>query len=208
MLYFTSDLHFGHRNVINYCNRPFKTVEEMNAYIVDYWNKTVKKDDTIIVVGDFSLHPRYSQLYVPILNGHKILVSGNHDATFEKGKKYLKMIERYKQDGWASVHNKLQLTINGQTVLVTHFPYRSADGEKYDTRYLKFRELNKGLPLIHGHLHGKYRKFNSMIDVGFDGDLKFWSEPEIIQLLNDDRQFIPTPITEFYKTRTDGNEAD
>lgn len=50
----TSDLHFGHKNIIKYENRPFKDIEEMDKAIIELWNKTVKKDDKIYILGDFS----------------------------------------------------------------------------------------------------------------------------------------------------------
>ena len=55
MDYFISDLHFGHRNVIRYCNRPFDTVSEMNAGIIENWNNVVTDKDRVFVVGDVAL---------------------------------------------------------------------------------------------------------------------------------------------------------
>lgn len=56
MIFFTSDQHYGHKNVITYCNRPFTSVEEMNDKLVEFHNQTVtKKDDLVYHLGDFSL---------------------------------------------------------------------------------------------------------------------------------------------------------
>jgi calcineurin-like phosphoesterase family protein len=75
-----SDTHFGHTNILNYCDRPFKTVQDMDKYIIDKWNKTVTNDDTIIHCGDFALVPGEEiRNYAQQLNGHKILIRGNHD---------------------------------------------------------------------------------------------------------------------------------
>lgn len=45
--YVIADTHFNHANIIGYCNRPFKTVEEMNSKLISNWNNTVAKDDII-----------------------------------------------------------------------------------------------------------------------------------------------------------------
>lgn len=208
MNWFTSDWHFGHRNVINYCNRPFATVEEMNDKLIDIWNSTVKDEDTIYFLGDFSLSPRWSSEILPKLKGTKILVCGNHDACWpfhhkEKHKrKAEKMLGHYLQDGWKAVHANLNIKLsNGQEVLLSHLPYANPEGSQYDNRYSQHKPIDKGLPLLHGHLHKHYLKFKRMIDVGIDGSFKMLSEDDVIALIADKREFIPSEITEFYKNR-------
>lgn len=216
-VWFVSDLHFGHKNVISYCNRPYENIHEMHEALIKIWNSTVKKGDTVYVLGDFSLAPKWSQIVVPLLKGNKILISGNHDICFElppkevnektvreSREKYDRRRQRYLSDGWKSIHQTLQLKLkNGSTVLLSHLPYAPKEGEQFDKRYLSMRPKDEGLFLLHGHLHCKYRKYNNMIDVGIDGDLKLWSEDEIIELMNDKRTFIPSPITEYYSIRKD-----
>lgn len=80
-LWFTSDLHFYHENIIKYCNRPFKNALEMNDVLIQNWNSCVKPDDDIIIGGDF-IHTGNLQLIRSLLdklNGDKWLVYGNHD---------------------------------------------------------------------------------------------------------------------------------
>lgn len=55
MIYFTSDHHFWHENIISYCKRPFASVEEMNEKMVQYWNDVVKDKDEVYYLGDFSM---------------------------------------------------------------------------------------------------------------------------------------------------------
>lgn len=54
-IYFTSDLHLGHDNIIRFCNRPFSSVEEMNDRIIQNYNSIVHKNDLVYILGDFNL---------------------------------------------------------------------------------------------------------------------------------------------------------
>jgi calcineurin-like phosphoesterase family protein len=89
--FFTSDTHFGHSNIIGYCNRPFKTIEEMNERLIKNWNARVSKEDLVIHFGDFCFrnteNSKYrgeglclkSINYLEKLNGHITFIKGNHD---------------------------------------------------------------------------------------------------------------------------------
>lgn len=81
VLYFISDLHFGHNNIIKYCSRPFVDATEMDATLIANWNAVVGPDDVVWVLGDVSLSSKrdYIAELVGQLNGHKKLVLGNHD---------------------------------------------------------------------------------------------------------------------------------
>ena len=58
MLYFTSDHHFWHTNIIQYCNRPFVSIEEMNEVLIQNWNDLVLPEDEVYYLGDFSMAAR------------------------------------------------------------------------------------------------------------------------------------------------------
>ena len=76
-----ADTHFGHANIIKYCNRPFKDTEEMDKFIVQEWNKVIKSDDTVFHLGDVGIGSQdYLKSIVSQLNGHKHLICGNHDT--------------------------------------------------------------------------------------------------------------------------------
>lgn len=85
MEYFTSDYHLGHDNIREYCNRPFKTVEEMNTKIIERHNSIVKPEDTVFFIGDFCFKggsqgsPSKAEEYKKRLNGNFIFIAGNHD---------------------------------------------------------------------------------------------------------------------------------
>jgi calcineurin-like phosphoesterase family protein len=82
--FFTADLHLGHRNIIEYCSRPFPDVDEMNAALVDRWNETVGDEDEVIVLGDVAMG-RISETLplVGRLRGRKVLLAGNHDRCWQ-----------------------------------------------------------------------------------------------------------------------------
>ena len=85
-LWVISDTHFGHTNIIGHCDRPYVSVQEMNADMMTKWNARVKKGDTIIHVGDFAFTIDEDEIRTTLeqLNGYKILVRGNHDKSKTK----------------------------------------------------------------------------------------------------------------------------
>lgn len=85
MIYFISDTHFNHSNIIEYCNRPFNDIKEMNDTLINNWNSVVKKDDIVYHLGDFALadEEKLKELYSK-LNGTIILIRGNHDGKSAK----------------------------------------------------------------------------------------------------------------------------
>lgn len=76
-IFVISDTHFGHNNIIRYCNRPFSDVSDMNTVMIDRWNKTVRPQDIVYHLGDVYFGEKGRCLEV--LNGHKRLILGNHD---------------------------------------------------------------------------------------------------------------------------------
>lgn len=73
--FFIADLHFDDANIINYENRPFKNIEEMNETIINYWNATVSNNDCVYLLGDIGKID-----YIACLKGKKYLIKGNHDC--------------------------------------------------------------------------------------------------------------------------------
>lgn len=77
-VWITADHHFGHENIIKFCDRPFETVAEMDQTLIDNWNKIISKDDIVYHLGDFTLGGyEIARNYFKQLNG-KIQVLGNH----------------------------------------------------------------------------------------------------------------------------------
>lgn len=80
--YLISDLHLGHENIIEHCDRPFDTVEEMNQVLIDNWNRTVTNDDVVFFLGDLGQFADDEQLryWLDKLNGRIVFIEGNHDS--------------------------------------------------------------------------------------------------------------------------------
>ena len=87
-VFFTSDIHFGHENVIRFDERPFATVEEMDAELIRRWNAKVGKGDLVYVLGDFIWKTRNEDApsLIKSLNGQIILIKGNHDRFLHNAK--------------------------------------------------------------------------------------------------------------------------
>jgi len=166
--YFISDTHFFHDNIIRFCNRPFIDIEHMHTRLINNWNKVVKQDDTVIIVGDFSFgKAEDTRSIVSQLKGKKILIRGNHDKNVNVG--------------FDHVCEEMMLTIANERVLISHYPYRHT---KIRRLLFKLKHLlkgviirdrknwhypeDRGLYLIHGHTHDKERIKGRMIHVGVD----------------------------------------
>ena len=80
-IFFTSDLHFGHENVLRFDNRPFETVDEMDDELIKRWNDKVAKGDLVYVLGDLIWKTATNEAVQIIkrLNGQIVLIKGNHD---------------------------------------------------------------------------------------------------------------------------------
>lgn len=203
---FVGCIHFNHKNVIPYCNRPYKDVEEMNSEMLRIWNETVNPEDTIWFLGDLDINPKRSHRdLVSKLNGHKKLIVGNHCMGFQHqlgrpSERVLRERQQLLDYGWEEVHQTKVITLkNGRNVLLSHLPYLDEKNSEYDLRYKDLRPKDQGMTMIHSHQHARYIKSGRMIDVGFDGKLGMYTEDEIIELINDPRDYIESRITEFYK---------
>jgi calcineurin-like phosphoesterase family protein len=146
-LWFTSDTHFFHANIIQYCDRPFASVEEMNEVMVQRWNERVAPEDTVIHLGDFALGR--SEAVTPFrkrLNGAVVLVRGNHDR-FGR--------QRAAEWGFQSVvEGEAELTLGGRTFVLAHHP----EGPP----------VAPGRVRLCGHVHNNWRLRGGVLNVGVD----------------------------------------
>ncbi len=170
--YFTADQHFGHRSIVEHCGRPFHSVGEMDAVLVSRWNAVVRPLDTVHVLGDVAMGRREESLpLVGCLAGHKILYPGNHDRCwYGHGERALRLEQEYLDAGFDEIRQgPLTMTVGYREVLVCHLPYRGDSGDSGETeRYAKFRPVDEGMWLLHGHVHEKWRQQGRMANVGVD----------------------------------------
>jgi calcineurin-like phosphoesterase family protein len=77
-----ADLHLDHKNIIALANRPFVSLDSMQAELIKRWNSVVSKDDIVYILGDYMLsnHKEFLKNKTALFNGNKVLVMGNHDT--------------------------------------------------------------------------------------------------------------------------------
>lgn len=166
-LYLTADTHFGHANIIGYCDRPFRDLAAMDAALVDSWNDTVRPTDEVWHLGDVAMGKLELTLdVVRRLHGRKFLVPGNHDRCWPGHRKVGDWPVRYAEFGFTLLPVTTTLSVAGHDAVVCHFPYVGDSTE--GVRYLEHRPRDEGRWLLHGHVHGAWRQRDRMINVGAD----------------------------------------
>jgi calcineurin-like phosphoesterase family protein len=173
--FYTSDHHFGHLRIIELCDRPFHTVDEMNERMIQEWNNVVGVDDTVIHLGDVALGVIAQSLpLVGRLNGFKYLIPGNHDRIFSgaNAAERIRFLTEYEKvfDG---IMQEISLGwfIGEHEVVMSHFPYEG--DSHHDERFADKRPPDDGLPIICGHVHNVWdqrltSKGTLMVNVGVD----------------------------------------
>lgn len=182
--WFTSDLHFGHVNILKYAPQRREylglsasdTVVEMNEAIVELWNRQVTPEDRVILIGDVAMGLVHDNIkYVSRLNGTIELVLGNHDRPHP-----IATVNPDKRRAWAHEYIDAGITggmyfvdlreIDGITANVCHFPYYGDHSiDRYNAEIIARYVLeNDGLPLVHGHVHDMWQTNEHQYNVGID----------------------------------------
>ena len=144
-IFFISDTHFGHVNVIRFCHRPYTNVNDMDVDIIQKWNSVVSKNDIVYMVGDFSW--REPTIYLKQLNGKIILIAGGHDYRW---KRHFHLFHE--------VHDTMTIRIGIQPIILSHFCYRVWNKSHYGSWHL------------FGHSHGRLEPIGKSWDVGIDAN--------------------------------------
>ncbi len=168
--WFTADLHFGHANIIRYCQRPFADVAAMDRGLIERWNDVVADGDEVWVLGDMAMGQIDASLaLVRQLAGTKLLMPGNHDRCWPgRGPSATAWRARYTEAGFASIlPDELDVTLGGAVVVrACHFPY-SGDSQE-EERFTAYRPVDDGRVLLHGHVHTRWRVNGRQVNVGCD----------------------------------------
>ena len=191
----TSDPHYNHKNICRGVTgwrtldgkvpedntRDFQTLDVMNSVIVDNINSKVGQNDTLIMLGDIAFGGfEFIKIFLDRLVCKNIhLVLGNHDHHIRNNRDNIK-------DMFLSVSDYLQVNIDGQNFVMTHYPFASWNG------------LGKGVVHLHGHVHlpvGKKWGKGKRLDVGVDGNgLYPYSITEIVHMM--DKRMVMSEINQ------------
>ena len=180
-IWFSSDHHLYHNNILKYSNRSFDKDQEMADCFIENHNSLVKPKDTVYWLGDFAWNLREDSLEKLInkFNGKKHFILGNHD----KPSFYNSLC---KKRLFESVNQTLGISINDKYIWLSHYPHRSWNKSFHGSYHL------------HGHCHGSVFPFGLSFDVGVDcWDYKPISFDQVEQVMDKfTRQFAETPQNE------------
>ena len=146
-IFFISDTHWYHNNIIRLCERPFESIAEMNEVLVNNWNNIVRPGDIVYHVGDF-INPRGTRAnkFLDRLNGTVFLAQGNHDSK--------KALYRFPQ--WAP---RYYLNVGDYKFLLQHYPeYPDGLKDQYteDRRLFVDKRDYEVDFILSGHIHNNH----------------------------------------------------
>ena len=171
-IFFTADTHFGHKNIIKFSDRPFKTIQEMNEEIIERWNNKVGPDDMVYHLGDVGLCSSSKlRKILDRLNGKIHLIRGNHESAAE---------DCHSRFEWIKDYHELEVpdpdAFKGvRFIALFHYAMRVWNASHYGTWHL------------YGHTHGELEDLSDSLslDVGVDcHDLEPLSYEEIKDLMS------------------------
>ena len=134
MKFYISDLHFGHKNIMSYDNRPFFNVGEMNETLITNWNSVVSKGDEVYILGDMFWKNEGATDILARLNGRKYLVLGNHDRLNADMNKHFEWVKEYVEIKYGDNH-----------IILCHYPIPFFKNHTRDGYYH-----------FYGHVHSSF----------------------------------------------------
>lgn len=212
-IFYTSDLHFGHGNIIAFDGRPFKSLKEMEDTIISRWNERVQPGDRVYILGDFCWNTgdEWKRL-LNLLNGEKHLILGNHD-----GRRMPSDVRKF----FASISDYKEINDDGRTVIMSHYPmpfYRADYGDDVyhlyghvhvtieedllqEIRALILRKDRRGKPQNKCHFYNAWCGYYNYAPATLDEIIAFWKQkiqeytaPETEQSAKEDRDLLLAQI--------------
>lgn len=171
MNYYTSDLHLMDERILALCKRPFKTVDEMNEYIISSINDRVSKDDTLYILGDVAPYDKNVVDLLRQIKGKLVLIIGNHDRGQLKHGTFRRC--------FSEIHESLMLKDGEYDLFLSHFPYAEWDG------------FYKGRYHFYGHVHNKLDGGAALMAL----------LPQAVNVGMDINEFMPKTAEEFIRER-------
>lgn len=150
-IYFTADLHLGHKKILDLANRDFDNIEKHDNYIIEKYNKIIDNEDICYILGDICWNQSYNsykELFAK-LNGKKYIILGNHDNKQN-------LIRCQKEGLIESVKESQIINIGSNTIHLTHYPL------------LEWFNFYKNQYHLHGHTYCKMNDYCKSTDVGVD----------------------------------------
>jgi calcineurin-like phosphoesterase family protein len=195
VIWFTSDLHLGHEKVAKL--RGFQDTIDHDEALAWNWTDQVKNGDQVWVLGDVAVsNPAYALDLLASLPGDKHIVWGNHDKGHPMHRDAHRKAAQYTQlraNGRAAFQSAQAFArrrVNGQSVLLSHFPYDGEGDRPIADRHVQYRLRDEGVPLIHGHVHSSravtcsLEMWSTQIHVGLDAwDMRLVSLAQVEALL-------------------------
>ncbi len=150
----TSDLHFWHKNVIRYSNRPFDSVTDMNEGLIENWNNRVGTQDIVFNLGDFAFANEIKVIEIlSRLNGTQYFIYGNHDKVMKRD-----AVQQYcRETGKIKLFcDVIECNYKGTPLFMSHYSHRT------------WNRAQHGAVHLYGHSHGSLPGLGRSMDVGVD----------------------------------------
>ena len=186
MIYYIADCHFFHSALNeNMDKRGFKSVEEMNEYMIERWNNKVTKEDTVVILGDLSLGTvEETNDLTEKLNGKLCLITGNHDKFVTSPK--------FNSDRFLWIEPYKEIADSQKKVVLCHYPIPFYNGQ--------YRRKHNGDPktyMLYGHVHTTRDEvlMQKMIDM--------IRETSFVPIASEHEAFIPCNMINCFCMRSD-----
>jgi calcineurin-like phosphoesterase family protein len=175
----TSDLHYFHKNIIKYSNRPFESVDEMNEGMISQWNEKISDGDEVYILGDmFFCNQTKAIEILKQLNGNLHIFFGNHDNMLRTSKKQMPMgyrpLKKEFEPYFASHQDYNYVMFQGKMFVMSHYALTVWD------------QGHRGAINLYGHSHGSLPEDPNKLqmDVGVDNaDFKIYTMEEVYEYM-------------------------